>query len=193
MGKFLKILRYIANLIATMGANKSTLKQNISINSSDFRPEEPVWDEITPCSNSKLSSQYHSLFDTPLNVLKIVKNWMTGEYISWSNGQFLLDLRYNGTARSIKSVLFRKKMVTFAEMVTVAEIHFPSAWNFFKKDPILRIGEDEYPLPDYISVLRREITEGQFIQQLQHQYSCSDVEKILNVLTDPEVLYRSIY
>jgi len=187
MGKFLKILRYIANLIATMGANQSKSKQNLSINSSDFIPDEHVWDEITPCSKSKLSSQSPSLFGNPLRILKTIRNDMTGDIICWSVGQFQLKLKYDGREHDISNVFFRKKMVT------VAEIHFPSAWNFFKKDPILRIGEDEYPLPDYISVLRREITEGQFIQQLQRQYSCSDVEKILNVLTDRHVLYRSTY
>jgi hypothetical protein len=310
MGKFLKILRYIANLIATMGANQSKSKQNFSINSSDFIdfiPDEHVWDEINvkddfkdstkktvidesfpngtpfnmspfflgsgpipPCypngrgtvyriifeyrilspdvsihrakngfiilvngkvfllpnfilflkgddegisrgdflngiaaeepshykmiweilnSERKYKAMYHvSLFGTPLKVLKKVKNWMTGDYISWSDGQFLLDLRYNGTARSIKSVLFRKKQET------IGKISFPSPWNLFMKDPILQIGDDEeYHLPDYIRVLRGEITEEQFIQELYRLYSCSVVEKILEFLTDREVLYRSTY
>jgi hypothetical protein len=310
MGKFLKILRYIANLIATMGNEFSNPKQKlaaIGINPTDLSPEECVWDEINvkddfkdstketvidklfpngtpfnmspfflgsgpipPCypngtgtlyridfdyrilspdvsihrakngfiilvngkvfllpnfilflkgddegishgdflngiaaeeprhykmiweilnRERKYKAMYHvSLFGTPLNVLKTVKNWMTGEYISWSDGQFLLDLRYNGTARRIKSVLFRKKQET------IGKISFPSPWNLFMKDPILQIGDDEeYHLPDYIRVLRGEITEEQFIQALYRLYSCSVVEKILEFLTDRHVLYCSTY
>ena len=188
MGKFLKILRYIANLIATMGENQSKLtKQILSINSSDFRPEEPVWDEIMTCSNFKISIQCSSLFGNPLRRLKTVKNEMTGDIIRWSVCQFTLKLKYDGREHDISNVFFRKNMET------VAEISFPSPLNFFKRDPILHIGGHEYNLPDYISVLSREITEEQFIEGLHRRYPDSDVEKIWKVLTDREVLYRSTY
>ena len=189
MGKFLKILRYIANLIAIMGANQSkqTTPPYFSINSSDFKPDEPVWDMIDEMVSSKISDKYPSLFEFSFRGLKTVKNPMTGDIYCLSVGQFLLKLEYDRRKHDVLEVLFRKKMVTFAE------ISFPSIWNFFRKDPILRIGDDEYPLPNYMSVLRREITEVQFIQQLQRQYSCSDVEKIWKVLTDREVLYFEKY
>jgi len=176
-----------------MGANQSkqTTPTHFSINPpSDFIPDEPVWDIIAENVNSKVSGKYPSpsLFESPFRGLKPpVKNPMTGDIYCWSVGQFLLNLEYDRRKYDVLEVLFRK------EMVTIAEISFPSRWNFFWKDPILRIGDDEYPLPDYMSVLRREITEVQFIQQLQRQYSCSDVEKIWKVLTDREVLYRSTY
>ena len=183
MGKFLKIIRYIANLIATMGANQSTLKQNISINSSDFIPDEHVWDG----SKSKLSSQYPSLFGNPLRRLKTVKNEMTGDIIRWSVGQFTPKLVYDGREHEIQNVLFRENKTT------VAKIDFPSPWNIFKTDPILHIGGHEYHLPDYIRVLSREITEEQFIEGLHRNYLDSDVERIWKVLTDRKVLYRSTY
>ena len=91
MGKFLKILRYIANLIATMGKNQSKLtNQILSINSSsDFKPDKPVWDEIMRCSNFKISIQYPSIFDAPLRLLKTERNGITGDIICWSVGQSL--------------------------------------------------------------------------------------------------------
>ena len=189
MGKFLKILRYIANLIATMGKNQSKLtNQILSINSSsDFKPDKPVWDEIMRCSNFKISIQYPSIFDAPLRLLKTERNGITGDIICWSVGQFTPKLVYDGREHKIQNVLFRKNMET------VAEISFPSPLNFFKRDPILHIGGHEYNLPDYISVLSREITEEQFIEGLHRRYPDSDVEKIWKVLTDREVLYRSTY
>ena len=189
MGKFLKILRYIANLIATMGKNQSKLtNQILSINSSsDFKPDKPVWDEIMRCSNFKISIQCSSLFGNRLKILKTERNDMTGDIICWSVGQFQLKLVYDRREHKIQNVLFRKKIET------VGEIIFPSAWNIFKTDPILHIGGHEYPLPDYIRVLSREITEEQFIEGLHRHYFDSDVEKIWKVLTDREVLYRSTY
>ena len=190
MGKFLKILMYIASLIATMGNNFSKQKTptHFSINSSDFKPDEHVWDIIDEKVNSKSSSKYPSLFGTPFRCLKKVKNWMNGDIYCCSVGQFSPNLEYDGTAHRIKSVLFLKNRKI------IGKIFFPSPWNLFMNDTILQIGDDkEYPLPDYIRVLRGEITEVQFIQQLQRQYSCSDVEKIWKVLTDREVLYRSTY
>ena len=61
MGKFLKILRYIANLIATMGnelSNTETTSAAIGINHTDLSPEEHVWDEINAGVDLKDSSQY---------------------------------------------------------------------------------------------------------------------------------------
>ena len=311
MGKFLKILRYIANLIETMGANQSKLtkptpKQNFSINSSDFIPDEPVWDNGNPCFSIENLSQYQEkpteykecfpngtpndrwpffigsgqipasypkgigslkhvhfpnfenspsvsifrtrngfvmkvgtqmfnlsnfhlflegkistgdfldvifveypthynriweilnssrqyravyytgLFDAPLKVLKRIYD-LTGNIYLWSEGQFTPKLLDDGREHKLQNVLFRENKTT------IAKIDFPSPWNIFKTDPILHIGGHEYPLPDYIRVLSREITEEQFIEGLHRHYFDSNVERIWEVLTNRKVLYRSTY
>jgi len=145
-----------------------------------------IW-EILNSSRQYRAVYYTGLFDAPLRRLKTVKNEITGDIIRWSVGQFTPKLVYDGREHDISNVFFRKNMET------VAKISFPSPLNFFKTDPILHIGGHEYPLPDYIRVLSRKITEEQFIEGLHRNYFDSDVERIWKALTDREVLYRSIY
>lgn len=145
-----------------------------------------IW-EILNSSRQYRAVYYTGLFGNPLRRLKTVKNEMTGDIIRWSVGQFTPKLVYDGREHKIQNVLFRKNMKT------IAEIHFPSLLNIFKTDPILHIGGHEYPLPDYIRVLSREITEEQFIEGLHRRFFDSDVERIWKALTDTEVLYRSTY
>jgi hypothetical protein len=146
-----------------------------------------IW-EILDSSRKYTATYYTGLFDAHLKVLKTVRDVMTGDIISWSEGGFKLKLAYNRRVHDVKKVLFRQKMNT------VAEIDFPCGFmKLFNSHPILRIGDKEYPLPDYIRVLSGFTTEEKFIQELYLRYSDSDVEKIWKVLTDNTLLHRSIY
>ena len=173
----------------------SFLKGDEGISTGDFFDgivaEQPanynmIWEILD--SSRKYTATYHtSLFDAPLRRLKKGRDDITGDIFCFSTGQSQLKLLSNHKEHDIKEILFRNGRKT------VAKILFKSAWNIFQRDTTLFIGDEKYTLPNYISVLSGVITEEQFIEELYRRYSESEIERILEFITNKTLLRCSIY
>jgi hypothetical protein len=161
MGKFLKILRYIANLIATMGATTSTPQKNscIGINStrciepSDFIPEGPISDDNRKKCFIQISGQYR---DRPTIYITEFTN-ITCDRSPCFIGSGGIPSSYE--AGILKSVCFHK----FGD--------FPSVSIFRTRNGfVIKDGTQTFNLPNFSLFLKGEISTGDFLDGIFVEY-----------------------
>ena len=177
MGKFLKILRYIANLIETMGACFSE-EQNETPDStqSDFNPVQGV-SSIRPPNSPEVEAFLSSHNDKPTgefwaNKTKIVSQTvdeLLGCVVLTGSGPIppLVENTENKTVMSLKLVSFTNLDTTIRRT---------------KDGFVIDIGEKSFNLTNFDMLLKQEIFDGNFKEDLVDK-NPKDYKQIWDVLT----------
>jgi len=179
MGKFLKILRYIANLIAIMGACFSTEQQQSNktpdSTQSDFNPVQGV-SSIRPPNSPEVEAFLSSHNDKPTGEFWATETKIVSQTVNKGLGCVLtgsgpipplLEDTENETVMSLK-------LVSFTNLDTT--IHRTD--NGF----VIDIGEKSFKLTNFDRLLKQEIFDGNFKEDLVDE-NPKDYKQIWDVLT----------
>lgn len=186
MGKFLKILRYIANLIAIMGAcfskqtNKtSDLTQSLLCDQtlwSDFNPVQGVSSirarnspEVEEFLSRPVDNPNGEFWATKTQIISQTVNKILECVVLDGSGPIppLLEDTENKTVMSLKLVSFTSN--------TDTNIHRTN--DGF----VIDIGEKSFKLTNFDMLLKQDISEGNFKEDLVDE-NPQDYQKIWNIL-----------
>ena len=190
MGKFLKILRYIANLITIMEAyfskEQTPYKSNSSLTQpllddetkmSDFKPDQGVSTNRPPNSPEVkhfLSSHVNKLngefWANKTQIFSQLVNKLSGCVVLTGSGPIppLVEDTENNTVMSLKLVSFTSRIDT----------------NIHRTDDgfVIDIGEKSFKLTNFDLLLKQEIFDGNFKEDLVDE-NPEDYKQIWDVLT----------
>ena len=189
MGKFLKILRYIANLIAIMGGCLSIEEQQSNETSditqslldhktkrSDFNPEQGVSiraqnsREVEAFLSSHVGKPHGEFWATETQIISQTVNKFLGCVVLDGSGPIppLLEDTENKKVMSLKLVSFTSLRDT----------------NIHRTDDgfVIDIGEKSFKLTNFDMLLKQEIFDGNFKEDLVDE-TPEDYNEIWDILT----------
>jgi hypothetical protein len=189
MGKFLKILRYIANLIATMGQCFSKLQQDeLSSNRtesllrgqterSDFKPDQCV-SSIRPPNSPEVESFLSSHVGKLNGEFWANKTQIISKTVNKGLGCVVLD-GYGPIPLLLEDTL--NKTVMSLKLVSFTSIRDT---NIHRTDDgfVIDIGEKSFKLTNFDMLLKKEIFDGNFKEDLVDE-NPEDYKQIWDILT----------
>ena len=169
MGKFFKILRYIANLIATMGANQSKPQTKGSrfklsvfddqTKSSDFNPDQGV-SANEPANRTEVE-------DIRCILQRKMDFWRNPTRIYSQDVNDELNHVFLHGSGPVPPILENHEQLT---VMTVKLIHYLSSkTNVIRTSTVFVIVIEgiSYKLENFDMLLKREISDGDFIEDLE--------------------------
>jgi hypothetical protein len=178
MGKFLKILRYIANLIAIMGACFSKEQNKMPDSTqSDFNPVQGV-SSIRPPNRPEVEKFLSSHVDKPTGEF-----WATETKIVSQTVNELLECAVLTGSGPIPPLLEDTEKNTVMSLQLVSFINLRDTTIHRTDDGfVIDIGKKSFKLTNFDMLLKQEIFDGNFKEDLVDE-NPKDYKQIWDILT----------